>query len=151
MRESTYWPILCLLQIGWPGGAVAVDPLAPGMDLSAFDAVLANPAVLKVFHAGRQDIEIFVERTGRTPFPLFDSQVAAMVCGFGESVSYETLCNKLAGAQLDKGSRYSDWSIRPLTERQITYALGDVIHLCVIYEKLSAMLEREGRAAWVEG
>jgi ribonuclease D len=149
MRESTYWPILCLLQIGWSGGAAAIDPLAPGIDLTPFDTVLANPAVLKVFHAGRQDIEIFFNRTGRVPAPVFDSQIAAMVCGFGDSVSYENLTAKLTGGKLDKGSRFSDWSIRPLSERQLAYALDDVIHLKVIYEKLSAKLASTGRSEWV--
>ncbi len=149
MRESTYWPQLCLLQIGWRDGAVAVDPLADGIDLSPFDAVLADENVLKVFHAGRQDIEIFFNRTGMVPRPVFDSQIAAMVCGFGDSVSYETLTNKLAGAQLDKGSRFSDWSKRPLTDRQLAYALDDVIHLRTIYERLSAQLEQTGRTEWV--
>ena len=149
MRESTYWPQLCLLQIGWSEGAAAVDPLADGIDLAPFDAVLADQRVLKVFHAGRQDIEIFFNRTGRVPAPLFDSQIAAMVCGFGDSVSYETLTNKLARAQLDKGSRFSDWSKRPLTERQLAYALDDVIHLRTIYDKLSAELEQTGRTQWV--
>ncbi len=150
MRESTYWPILCLLQIGWSGGAAAVDPLAPGMDLSPFDAVLANQSVLKVFHAGRQDIEIFFNRTSTVPAPVFDSQIAAMVCGFGDSVSYENLTAKLTGARLDKGSRFSDWSIRPLSERQLAYALDDVIHLRTIYEKLAAKLASTGRSSWVE-
>ena len=149
MRESTYWPILCLLQIGWSGGAAAVDPLAPDIDLSPFDDILANEAVLKVFHAGRQDIEIFVNRSGRVPAPVFDSQIAAMVCGFGDSVSYENLTGRLTGARLDKGSRFSDWSIRPLSERQLAYALDDVIHLKTIYEKLSAKLASTGRSDWV--
>jgi ribonuclease D len=150
MRESTYWPLLCLVQIGWPGGAVAVDPLAKGIDLSPLDKLLANPSVMKVFHAGRQDVEIFFNRTGTVPAPIFDSQIAAMVCGFGDSVSYETLSGKLAGAKLDKGSRFSDWSQRPLTERQLAYALDDVIHLCIIYEKLSAQLAAMGRTSWVD-
>ena len=150
MRESTYWPILCLVQVGWPEGAVAIDPLAPGMDLAPLDALLANPLVLKVFHAARQDIEIFFNRTGTVPSPIFDSQVAAMVCGFGDSASYETLTAKLTGARLDKGSRFSDWSQRPLSERQIQYALDDVIHLRVIYRKLADQLARTGRTAWVQ-
>jgi ribonuclease D len=149
MRESTYWPILCLLQVGGPDEAFAVDPLAPGIDLAPFDALLANPAVLKVFHAGRQDIEIFFNRTGKIPAPIFDTQVAAMVCGFGDSVSYETLTARLTGARLDKGSRFSDWSQRPLSDRQLAYALDDVIHLRVIYEKLAEQLEKSGRTAWL--
>ncbi len=150
MRESTYWPVLCLLQIGWSKGAAAVDPLAAAMDLSSFDDVLADPGVLKVFHAGRQDIEIFFNRSQRVPTPIFDSQIAAMVCGFGDSVSYETLTARLAGARLDKGSRFSDWSLRPLSERQLSYALDDVIHLRTIYEKLQVELKRSNRESWVE-
>jgi ribonuclease D len=150
IRESTYWPLLCLLQVGGPNGAVAVDPLSPDMDLAPFYDILANPAVMKVFHAGRQDVEIFFYRTGKIPAPMFDTQVAAMVCGFGDSVSYETLTARLANAALDKGSRFSDWAQRPLSERQLAYALDDVIHLRVIYEKLAADLARTGRAGWVE-
>ena len=149
IRESTYWPQLCLLQVGGPNGAVAIDPLAPEMDLAPFYEILINPTVMKVFHAGRQDIEIFFYRTGQIPAPIFDTQIAAMVCGFGESVSYETLTAKLAHAKLDKGSRFTDWAQRPLSERQLLYALDDVIHLRVIYEKLRADLAATGRSDWV--
>lgn len=150
MRERTYWSKLCLVQLGGAKGAVAVDPLAEGIDLAPLYRLMADPKILKVFHAARQDVEIFVNATGQVPTPLFDTQVAAMVCGFGESASYETLADKLAGARIDKSSRFTDWSARPLTEKQVTYALGDVTHLRVVYEKLRAQLEKSGRAAWVQ-
>ena len=149
IRESTYWPILCVAQIGGEAGAWAVDALAPGLDLTPLLDLLVDPAVLKVFHAGRQDVEIFLQLSGREPTPMFDTQVAAMVCGYGESVSYETLVSSLAQATLDKHSRFTDWRQRPLTERQIKYALGDIIYLCTVYEKLAAQLEATGRAQWV--
>lgn len=148
-RESTYWPELCLAQVSGNGEAWAVDALAPGIDLSPLLDMLNDPALPKVFHAGRQDVEIFLRLSGKVPVPQFDTQVAAMVCGFGESVSYETLVSKLAGASLDKHSRFTDWRRRPLTERQLKYALEDVIHLRTVYEKLAAMLDKTGRAAWV--
>src|SRR5690349_16372318 len=116
MREKTFWPKLCLVQIAGPSEAVAIDPLAEGMDLAPLVRLLADPGILKVFHAARQDVEIFLNLTGQIPTPLFDSQVAAMVCGFGESVGYETLIGKLAGARIDKSSRFTDWSQRPLTD-----------------------------------
>ncbi|WP_207458810.1 ribonuclease D [Azospirillum sp. SYSU D00513] len=150
LREKTYWPQLCLVQIGGPDGAVAIDPLAEGIDLAPLYALMADPSILKVFHAARQDVEIFLHLSGKIPAPLFDTQVAAMVCGFGESVSYETLVTKLAGARIDKSSRFTDWSHRPLTERQLTYALADVIHLRPAYEKLKRRLARTGRAHWLE-
>ncbi|MDD9876296.1 MAG: ribonuclease D [Magnetovibrio sp.] len=150
MREKTYWPQLCLVQVGGRDGAAAIDPLAEGIDLAPLYALFDDPGVVKVFHAARQDLEIFLHLTDRLPAPLFDTQVAAMVCGFGESVGYEQLVSKLAKAQLDKGSRFTDWSIRPLSERQINYALADVTHLRVAYEKLLARLERENRTAWIE-
>jgi ribonuclease D len=149
MRESTFWPILCLAQIAGPDDAVAIDTLAPGMDLSPLFDLMANESVVKVFHAARQDIEIFHHLDGRIPAPLFDSQVAAMVCGFGDSVSYEALASKLARAQIDKSSRFTDWSHRPLTERQLEYAIADVTHLRVVYERLADQLEKSGRTAWV--
>ena len=150
LREKTYWPQLCLVQVAGPGEAVAIDPLAEGLDLSPLFELMANPRVLKVFHAARQDIEIFHHLTGRVPEPLFDSQVAAMVCGFGESVSYETLVSKLAGVRLDKSSRFTDWSLRPLTERQLAYALSDVVHLRPIYEKLQRRLQKSARTDWLD-
>ncbi len=150
MRESTFWPKLCLVQVAGPVEAVAIDPLAPGIDLAPLFALMTDPNVLKVFHSARQDIEIFVHLTGRVPAPLFDTQVAAMVCGFGESVGYDTLAAKLAGAHIDKTSRFTDWSRRPLTEKQIRYALADVVHLRPVYEKLHHRLSDSGRESWLQ-
>jgi ribonuclease D len=149
MREKTYWPVLCLVQVAGPDEAAAIDPLAPGIDLAPLFGLMADRSVLKVFHAARQDVEIFFHLTGAVPTPLFDTQIAAMVCGFGEAASYETLANKLAGAAIDKSSRFTDWSRRPLSERQLTYALADVVPLRKVYEKLEARLARTGRAGWV--
>lgn len=150
MRERTYWSKLCLVQIAGPDKFAAIDPLADGIDLSPLYELLANQEVLKVFHAARQDVEIFVNATGRVPVPMFDTQVAAMVCGFGDAASYETLADKLAGAHIDKSSRFTDWARRPLTDRQIEYALADVTHLRVVYDKLRAQLEKSGRSEWVK-
>ncbi len=149
MRERTYWPKLCLAQVAGPDDAAAIDALAEGIDLSPLDELMANPRVLKVFHAARQDIEIFYLRMSKVPTPLFDTQVAAMVCGHGEAASYESLATKLAKARIDKSSRFTDWSRRPLSERQITYALSDVTHLRVVYEKLKRQLEKSGRLPWI--
>jgi ribonuclease D len=149
MRERTYWPKLCLAQVAGPDDAAAIDALAEGIDLSPLEELMANPRVLKVFHAARQDLEIFYLRMSRVPGPLFDTQVAAMVCGHGEAASYESLATKLAKARIDKSSRFTDWSRRPLSERQITYALSDVTHLRVVYEKLRRQLERTGRLPWI--
>ncbi|MFV3074679.1 ribonuclease D [Niveispirillum fermenti] len=149
MREKTYWPQLCLVQVAGPDEAAAIDPLAPGIDLSPLFALMADPAVLKVFHAARQDLEIFVNLMGSVPAPLFDTQVAAMVCGFGDSVGYETLITKLTPARIDKSSRFTDWSHRPLTDRQLQYALSDVTYLRPAYEKIRAKLNRTGREAWL--
>ena len=123
MRERTYWPKLCLAQVAGPDDAAAIDALADGIDLAPLDELMANPKVLKVFHAARQDLEIFYLRMNKVPQPLFDTQVAAMVCGHGEAASYESLATKLAKAKIDKSSRFTDWSRRPLSERQIAYAL----------------------------
>jgi ribonuclease D len=149
MRDKTYWPQLCLVQIAGPEEAAVIDPLAPGMDLAPLLALMADPAVLKVFHAARQDIEIFVNLTGAVPAPIFDTQVAAMVCGFGDAVSYETLAGKLAGAHIDKSSRFTDWAHRPLTDRQLQYALTDVVPLRTVYEKLAQRLAKTNRAHWL--
>ncbi|MBS0221971.1 MAG: ribonuclease D [Proteobacteria bacterium] len=149
MRERTYWPKLCLAQVAGPEDAAAIDALADGIDLAPLDELMANPRVLKVFHAARQDLEIFYLRMNRVPQPLFDTQVAAMVCGHGEAASYESLATKLAKARIDKSSRFTDWSRRPLSERQITYALSDVTHLRVVYEKLRRQLEKSGRLPWI--
>src|SRR5260370_24693557 len=150
MRDKTYWPILCLVQVAGSAEAAAIDPLAEGIDLAPLLALMANERVLKVCHEARQDIEIFFHMGGTVPHPLFDTQVAAMVCGFGDSVSYETLAGKLAGARIDKSSRFTDWAHRPLTDRQVEYALADVTHLRRVYEKLRASLERSGRGSWLD-
>lgn len=150
MRESTYYPRVCLIQIAGAADARAIDPLAEGIDLGPLFDLLSDPAILKVFHAARQDLEIFLHLMGRLPAPLFDTQIAAMVCGFGEQAGYETLVNDLAKASVDKSSRFTDWSKRPLSDRQIAYALSDVTYLRIVYEKLSARIEKTGRAAWLE-
>ena len=139
MRESTYRAKLCLVQIGPPESEpVAVDPLAGGIDLTPLYDLLVRTPVLKVFHAARQDVEVLLPLAGGVPHPLFDTQIAAMVCGFGESVGYETLVAKLARGRIDKTQRFTDWARRPLTELQLSYALSDVSHLRVVYEKLAA-------------
>ncbi len=150
MRDSTYWPKLCLVQIGTPDEAVGIDPLAPGMDLTPLFDLMRNGQILKVFHSARQDMEIFYLLMDALPAPIFDTQVAAMVCGFGESVGYDTLARKLSGAKIDKSSRFADWSRRPLKQRQVDYALADVIHLRPVYEKLHGLLKTNGRTAWLE-
>ena len=149
MRERTYWPQLCLVQIGGPDEAAAIDSMAEGLDLSPLFTLFDNPTVLKVFHAARQDLEIFLKLMGHLPQPLFDTQVAAMVCGFGEQVAYDTLAARMAKAKIDKSSRFTDWSRRPLSEKQLHYALADVTHLRVVYEKLHDRLVRTGREAWI--
>ena len=149
IRDNTYWPQLCLIQIAGPDRAAVIDPLAAGLDLSPVLALLADPGVLKVFHAARQDLEIFFHLAGKVPEPIFDTQVAAMVCGFGEQASFESLAQKLAGIAIDKSSRFTDWSHRPLSERQIRYALDDVVHLRPIYERLDRQLDKNGRAPWL--
>lgn len=149
MRERTYWPKLCLAQVAGPDDAAAIDALAEGIDLGPLDELMANAKVLKVFHAARQDLEIFYLRMNEVPQPLFDTQIAAMVCGHGEAASYESLATKLAKAKIDKSSRFTDWSRRPLSERQISYALSDVTHLRVVYEKLRRQLEKSGRLSWI--
>src|SRR6201993_2815361 len=145
MRDRTYWPQLCLVQVAGPDEAAAIDALAPGIDLAPLVDLLADAKVTKVFHAARQDVEIFFHLTGRVPAPLVDTQVAAMVCGFGDAVSYENLAAKLAGARIDKSSRFTDWSHRPLTARQLQYALSDVTHLRPTYEHLRRRLAKSGR------
>jgi ribonuclease D len=150
MRERTYWPILCVVQVAGPEEAVAIDALAEGIDLKPLLALMSDAQTLKVFHAARQDLEIFFQLSGEVPHPVFDTQVAAMVCGFGDSVSYETLVKRLAGASLDKASRFTDWAHRPLTERQIQYALADVVHLRTVYDRLQHLLAENGRAGWFE-
>ncbi|MEI5680594.1 MULTISPECIES: ribonuclease D [unclassified Mesorhizobium] len=149
IRETTFWPELCLIQMAAPGVTALVDPLSPGIDLKPFFALMANEAVIKVFHAARQDIEIIFHLGGLIPHPVFDTQVAAMVCGFGDSVSYDQLVQKITGTHLDKSSRFTDWRHRPLSEKQLTYALADVTHLIDVYQHLQAQLERDNRAHWL--
>jgi len=149
IRETTYWPELCLIQIATPGTSALIDPLSPEIDLEPFFRLMGNEAVTKVFHAARQDIEIVFHRGGLIPHPVFDTQVAAMVCGFGDSVSYDQLVQKITGAHLDKSSRFTDWRHRPLSEKQLDYALADVTHLIEVYQHLKAELQREDRAHWL--
>ncbi len=150
LRESTYWPKLCLLQAATDDEAVLVDPLVAGLDLSPFFDLMANADVTKVFHAARQDIEIFVKLSGKVPVNVFDTQIAASVCGFGDSVSYDNLVRAVTGVELDKSSRFTDWSARPLTEKQKIYALADVTHLRDVYRKLRTQLDETKRWSWVE-
>ncbi len=150
MREQTFWPELCLVQLAGPTAEVIVDPMAKGIDLAPFWALMGDTSTVKVFHAARQDIEIVYTEAGIVPAPVFDTQVAAMVCGFGESISYVNLVKKVTGEDLDKSSRFTDWSRRPLSEKQLVYALGDVTHLCKIYQHLKAELESSGRAGWLD-
>ncbi len=150
IRETTYWPLLCLIQIAGPNDAKAIDPLAPNIDLTPLIDLLNDPSILKVFHAARQDLEIFYHLMGRVPAPLFDTQVAAMVCGFGDSVGYQNLIAKLTNGQVDKSLRFTDWSLRPLSDRQISYALSDVTHLRDAYIKLSDQLQANGREKWLD-
>lgn len=150
IRETTFWPELCLIQMAAPGVTALIDPLAPDIDLQPFFDLMADEAVTKVFHAARQDIEIIFHLGGLIPHPVFDTQVAAMVCGFGDSVSYDQLVQKVTGAHLDKSSRFTDWRHRPLSDKQLVYALADVTHLVDVYEHLKAELEREGRAHWLK-
>ena len=150
MRETTFWPQLCLIQIAGAERAVIIDPLAPGLDLAPFFNLMNDAKILKVFHAARQDIEIVVHRAGIVPHPVFDTQVAAMVCGFGEQVGYESIVRKLAGATIDKSSRFTDWSRRPLTDKQLRYALADVTHLRQVYSRLKTELDKSGRESWLE-
>jgi ribonuclease D len=146
LRETTYWPKLCLIQAATDDEAVLIDPLVKGLDLSPFFALLANNKVTKVFHAARQDIEIFVKLTGKVPENIFDTQVAASVCGFGDSVSYDNLVRSITNVDLDKSSRFTDWSARPLSEKQRLYALADVTHLRDIYRALKKQVERHAAA-----
>jgi ribonuclease D len=149
LRDQTYYPKLCLIQVAAPGVEGIIDPLAPGIDLKPFYELIARPDIVKVLHAARQDIEIFFLQGGVLPNPLFDTQVAAMVCGFGDAASYETLARKIAKVEIDKSARFTDWSHRPLSKRQLEYALADVTHLRVIYEWMKARLEKTGRFSWV--
>ena len=148
MRETTYWPRLCLIQAASATDSAIIDPMAEGLDLEPFLDLLRDPKILKVFHAARQDTEIFV-KLGAMPKPMFDTQVAAMAAGFGDQVSYEALVRQMLKQEVDKGSRFTDWARRPLSDAQLVYALGDVTHLAALYPKLRDRLEKDGRLGWV--
>jgi len=148
MRETTYWPKLCLIQAAAPGIEAVIDPLAPDIDLAPFLAIMRDTAIEKVFHAARQDVEIF-HNLGAMPRPLFDTQIAGMAAGFGEQIAYDALVRQMLKIDLDKSSRFTDWARRPLSDAQLTYALADVTHLARLYPMLRARLEKAGRMAWV--
>ena len=148
VREKTYWPILCLVQIATPDRAVAIDPLANGIDLQPVYDLMANTSVLKVFHSASQDMQVMFNATGRMTEPVFDTQIAAMVSGYGDQPAYATLVEKIVGVTIDKRSQMTDWSLRPLTDHQIEYAIGDVTHLIKVYNRLTADLESSGRTNW---
>ena len=150
VRERTYYPILCLVQIAGPNEEAVIDAMATNIDLSPLTKLLVDPNILKVLHSGRQDNEIFFNLFGKVPKPVFDTQIASMVCGFGDQVAYDTLVGKLLGIQIEKTSRLADWSHRPLTQRQLNYALSDVTHLRVVYKMLAAELEKTGRTHWLD-
>jgi ribonuclease D len=151
MRENTYWPDLCLIQIGDEEEAAAVDPKAEGLDMGPLlDLLTDNEDVLKVFHAGGQDVEIIYNLTGRTPHPIFDTQIAAMALGLGEQVGYSNLVESLLGTSLDKGARFTDWARRPLDKRQIDYAIGDVTYLATLFPKMLQRLRKTGRGEWLD-
>lgn len=150
IRENSYWPELCLVQVATAEDAAVIDPLADGLDLAPFLDLLLDPSILKVMHAGSQDIEIFFNLTGKVPQPLFDTQVAAMALGLGEQASYAHLVAHFAGHALDKGARFTDWARRPLTERQLHYAIGDVTHLAEFFPRMLDELRRTGRGSWLD-
>ncbi|HAA93463.1 MAG: ribonuclease D [Rhodospirillaceae bacterium] len=150
MRERTYYPILCLIQIGGADEAVIIDPLADGIDLTPLYDLMRDNSILKVFHAARQDMEIFFYKMDELPGPIFDTQLAAMVCGFGDQIGYEPLVARITGARMNKQSRFSDWSRRPLSPQQLDYALGDVTHLRTVYEALAEQLDESGRTRWLD-
>ncbi len=149
-RDKTYYPKLCLIQVATADETIVIDPLAPDMDLQSFYRILQTPEIMKVFHAGRQDIEIFHLLTGQIPYPIFDTQIAAMVCGFGESVSYEALVQHYVGQSLDKSMQRADWCRRPLSERQLAYAADDVLHLRKVYYVMRDYLIKSQRMTWFE-
>lgn len=149
LRETTFWPKLCVIQLAGPDDAFIVDALATGLDLAPFFELMRDQSVIKVFHAARQDIEIVYHLGGLIPTPLFDTQVAAMVCGFGDSVSYDQLVQRITGARIDKSSRFTDWARRPLTQKQLEYALADVTYLRDVYLFLKANLAEQNRISWV--
>ena len=151
MRENTYWPDVCLIQVASPEEAAAVDPKADGIDLKPLlDLFVANHEVLKVFHAGGQDLEIIHNLTGKVPIPLFDTQIAAMALGHGEQIGYSNLIESLLGHSLDKGARFTDWARRPLDKRQIDYAIADVTHLAAVFPRMVEKLKKTGRGAWLD-
>lgn len=150
MRERTYWPELCVVQLAGVHDVAVIDAEAPDLDLAPLGRLLADQKVMKVVHAGRQDIEIFVLKFGAVPTPVFDTQIAAMVAGFGDQIAYDALVAALAGGHIDKSHRFSDWSARPLSPAQVSYAAADVTYLRTVYEKLRERLEREGRLVWVD-
>ena len=150
LREQTFWPLLCLIQLAGPDAEAVVDPLSPGLDLTPFYQLMADTSVVKVFHAARQDIEIIFLKAEIVPTPVFDTQVAAMVCGYGDSISYVNLVKKTTSIDLDKSSRFTDWSRRPLSDKQLDYALADVTHLRDVYQRLKQTLEKTGRTPWLQ-
>jgi len=151
LRDKTYYSKLCLVQLAAQGvDPMALDPISTDLDWTPFDALMENKNVLKVFHAARQDLEIFFQQNGKIPTPIFDTQVAAMVCGYGDSIAYARLVNDITGNQIAKNAQFTDWSRRPLSEKQLTYALGDVTHLRDVYESLAARLKKQNRTHWVE-
>src|SRR6201993_399857 len=150
LRESTYYPLLCVAQMASADEAFVIDALAPDIDLAPFFALMADEKVVKVFHAARQDIEICWHEAGIIPHPLIDTQVAAMVLGYGDSISYDQIVQRITGDSLDKSNRFTDWTRRPLSESQLAYAVSDVTHLRDVYLKLSADLERRGRGDWMQ-
>src|ERR1700742_3284852 len=149
LRETTYYPLLCVAQLASTDEAVVIDALAPGIDLKPFFELMANEKVLKVFHAARQDIEICWHRAQKIPHPIFDTQVAAMVLGHGDSISYDQLVQRITGDALDKSSRFTDWTRRPLSKAQVEYAISDVTHLRDVYRKLQGDLDKRGRSEWL--
>ncbi len=150
LREQTFWPLLCLIQLAGPEAEAVVDPLSPNLDLAPFYQLMADTSVVKVFHAARQDIEIVFLKSEIVPTPVFDTQVAAMVCGYGDSISYVNLVKKTTSVDLDKSSRFTDWSRRPLSAKQLDYALADVTHLRDVYLRLKQTLEKTGRTPWLQ-
>ena len=148
LRESTFWPKLCLVQVATPNYSGIIDPLANNIDLKPLLDIMADPSVKKVFHAGRQDMEIFYRLMNRTPAPVFDTQIAAMVCGYGDQIGYDKLVAAITHHKIDKGTRFTNWAERPLSQEQLVYALSDVTHLCKVYEHLQKMLSSTGRSNW---
>lgn len=150
IREKTYYPIPCLIQVGYEDGAYLIDPMAKEMDYESFFSLLQNKKILKVFHSGRQDIEILYNLSGAIPTPVFDTQIAAQACGLGEAVSYENLVRVYCGIELDKSCRLTNWQLRPLSAEQLEYAAGDVTHLIKCYKQIAAYLKENKRESWIE-